>query len=136
MGAKSSILRHEKKKIKFSFTIPTNAERLSLSSTVNGFPVVDEHPHKSEEEGKETQLQVPDHQRRLTALLHQLLVVDPGETRRETGRQNGHQTEGLVLRGRGHGGLVPGLAIKTHPKKPTQKNLIKNPQKMFFFVFF
>ncbi len=74
---------------------------------VNGLPVVDEHARESEEEGEETQLQVPDHQRRLTALLHQFLVVDPRETRRETGRQNGQQTEGLVmLRGRGYGGLV------------------------------
>ncbi len=78
---------------------------------INGLPVVDEHARECEEEGEETQLQVPDHQRRLTALLHQFLVVDARETGREAGRQNGHQTEGLVLRGRGYGGLVPELAI-------------------------
>jgi hypothetical protein len=134
MGAESSILRPEKKN-QILFRNPHKWRRLSLSSTVNSFPVVDEHARECEEEGEETQLQVPDHQRRLTALLHQPLVVDPRETRREAGRQNGHQTEGLVLRGRGHGGLVPGLAIKIPPKKQ-QKTHLKNPLNMVFLCFF
>jgi hypothetical protein len=44
--------------------------------------------------------------------------------------------------GMGHGHLVAGLAIKTHPKKPKKstqkipKKQLKNPLKMFFFSFF
>jgi hypothetical protein len=55
----------------------------------------------------------------------------------------GHQGH-LAAGGRGRPGrphhqtaaLVAGLAIKTHPKKPTPKKPPKNPIKMFFFGFF
>ena len=58
--------------------------------------VVD-HPGEREEEGKQTQLEIPDDDWGLTGGLDQLLVVDPGVAWWEAGHEDRHEAGQLIL---------------------------------------
>ena len=60
-------------------------------------PVVGDHGGEGEEEGEEAELEVPDHHRRLAALLDQPLVEDTGKSGGAAGNEDGNEACHRVL---------------------------------------
>ena len=85
-------------------------------------PVVGEHGGAGEEEGKETELQVPDHHRGLVTLLDKPLVEDAGKSGGAAGDKHGDEAgERVLLLGSKIVGNLVGALDKDDPGHENQQ---------------